>query len=199
MTGLTNGDTYTFTVTANTPEGNWVSAPSEGINVGVPATISGTPPQGTVGAPYNFTFTVTGAPAPTVVINPGTALPDGLTFDPKTATISGTPAPDSVGPAYVMITATNAVGSAQTTPTIIINPADSAEEPEPTPTPTPSTSPSPSATGSGSPPAGGSAAVASRPLASTGMPVGQLVGGSALLLVLGGSLLLLSRRRTTGR
>ena len=45
--------------------------------------------------------------------------------------------------------------------------------------------------------AGTPVAPSSRPLASTGMPVGQLVGGAALLLLVGGSLLLLSRSRRT--
>jgi hypothetical protein len=200
VTGLTNGESYRFTVTANTPEGDWVSAPSAQINVGIPASITGTPPSGTVGVPYRFTFTVAGVPTPTVTLNAGTPLPDGLVFDAATATISGTPAADAVGPAFVLITAVNAVGSAEATPTIVINPAESAEEPQPTPTPTTPTtsaSASPSVTGSGSPPPGGRAAVAARPLASTGMPVDRLLGGSALLLVLGGALVLLSRRRRT--
>jgi len=204
VTGLTNGDTYTFTVTANTPKGDWTSAPSERINVGIPATISGNPPQGTVGTPYHFSFTVAGVPTPTVILNPGTSLPDGLTFDAATATISGTPAADSVGPAFVLITATNAVGSAQVTPTIVINPAGPATDPEPTPTATSSTTPTTTTTspgpgaGSGAPPYG-SAAAAYPPLAATGMPVGQLIGGAAVLLVAGGVLLLFSRRcRTAG-
>jgi len=202
VTGLTNGDTYTFTVTANTPKGDWTSAPSERINVGIPATISGNPPQGTVGTPYHFSFTVAGVPTPTVILNPGTSLPDGLTFDAATATISGTPAADSVGPAFVLITATNAVGSAQVTPRIVINPAGPATDPEPTPTATSSTTPTTTTTspapgaGSGSPPYG-SAAAAYPPLAATGMPVGQLIGGAAVLLVAGGVLLLYSRRRRT--
>jgi len=112
-----------------------------------------------------------------------------------------------VGPAFVLITATNAVGSAQVTPTILINPAGPATDPEPTPTatstttptttPTKTTSPAPGA-GSGAPP-DGSAAAPYPPLAATGMPVGELIGGAAVLLVAGGVLLLFSRRcRTAG-
>ena len=196
-------------MTANTPKGDWTSAPSQRINVGIPATISGNPPSGTVGAPYHFSFTVTGAPTPTVTLNPGTSLPDGLTFDAATATISGTPAADSVGPAFVLITATNAVGSAQATPTDRHQPrwagdrpaADDTTTPTATSTTTPTDHHDPPTTtwsapgaGSGSPPSG-SAAAAYPPLAATGMPVGQLIGGAAVLLVAGGVLLLFSRRR----
>ena len=49
VTGLTNADAYSFTVTALSAGGN--SAPSLAsslINVGVPSVISGTPPNGTV-------------------------------------------------------------------------------------------------------------------------------------------------------
>ena len=107
-----------------------------------------------------------------------------------------------MGPAFVLITATNAVGSAQVTPTIVINPAGPATDPEPTPTATSTTTPTTTTTspapgaGSGSPPYG-SAAAAYPPLAATGMPVGQLIGGAAVLLVAGGVLLLFSRRRRT--
>ena len=68
VTGLTNGDTYTFTVTANTPEGNWTSAPSERINVGIPASISGNPPREPSGRRTTSRFTVAGVPAPTVTL-----------------------------------------------------------------------------------------------------------------------------------
>ncbi len=208
VTGLTNGDTYTFTVTAITPEGDWTSAPSQRITAGIPASITGTPPSGEVGKPYHFTFTVAGVPPPTVTLNSGTPLPDGLTFDPVTATISGTPAADAVGPAFVLITATNAVGSAQVTPTIIINPAGPATEleqtpattPTTTPTTTPATSPSPSS-GPAPPAASGGdyAAFTSQPLASTGMPADRFVGAAMVLIGLGSTLLLLLGRRRTSR
>jgi hypothetical protein len=49
-----------------------------------------TPPEGTVGTPYEFTIPADGEPAPTVVVSDGT-LPPGLVLDEETGTISGTP------------------------------------------------------------------------------------------------------------
>ena len=75
--------------------------------------------------------------------------------------------------AFVLITATNAVGSAQVAPRIVINPAGPSTDPEPTPTATSSTTPTTTTTspgpgaGSGAPPYG-SAAAAYPPLAATG-------------------------------
>lgn len=118
VTGLTDGDTYTVVVTAVSQDGTTASAPSQRITVGIPASITGNPPPGVVGKPYAFGFTVGGAPRPTVTLDPGTPLPAGLTFDPATATISGTPG--TPGSTFLFVTAGNAVGSAQTTPTLVI-------------------------------------------------------------------------------
>lgn len=118
LTGLTNGDTYTIVVTAVSQDGNTPSETSQRINVGIPATISGTPPPGAEGRPYAFSFTVGGAPTPAVTLNPGTPLPSGLSFDPATATISGVPI--APGSTFIFVTATNALGSAQATPTLDI-------------------------------------------------------------------------------
>jgi hypothetical protein len=201
VTELTNGDTYTFTVTANTAVGNWQSAPSQRINVGIPAGITGTPPPAEVGKPYQFRFTVTGAPPPAVRFdNDATPLPDGLSFDTSTATISGTPT--AAGSFFLAFYADNAVGSASNTPTLVVNPASALGSPPPT-TPAATT---PAATGppTGAPAAapiaassGSSARYASsgRALAATGMPVDRLVGSAVALVVLGGALLLLARRR----
>ena len=94
--------------------------------------------------------------------------------------------------------------AATTTQTLVddLSQLMSATEPEPTPTATSTTTPTTTTTspapgaGSGSPPYG-SAAAAYPPLAATGMPVGELIGGAAVLLVAGGVLLLFSRRRRT--
>jgi hypothetical protein len=49
-----------------------------------------TPPEGTVGTPYEFTVPADGEPSPTVVVSDGT-LPPGLVLDEETGTITGTP------------------------------------------------------------------------------------------------------------
>ena len=83
VTGLTNTDAYTFTVTALSAGGDSPpSAASDRINVGIPGSITGTPPEGTVGRTYAFTFTVGGVPVPKVALNQSTQLPDGLSFNP---------------------------------------------------------------------------------------------------------------------
>jgi Domain of unknown function DUF11 len=112
-TSLTNGDSYTFTVTANYQDGpGAASDPSDPVVVGVAPSISGTPPSGTAGTPYIFTFAVTGDPAPTVdpygpaqtsgggfpgpcgviisTSGPKLGLPPGLTLS-STGVLSGTP------------------------------------------------------------------------------------------------------------
>ena len=66
-----------------------------------------------VGAPFSFTVTTTGEPAPALSDN-SAALPSGVTFTDNgngTATIAGTPATGSGGTYPVTITATNSVGS----------------------------------------------------------------------------------------
>jgi hypothetical protein len=196
VTGLMNGKSYTFTVTANTPLGDWKSAMSPAINVGIPPTLTGTTPGGTlpagkVGEAYRFTFTVTGAPAPTVSFdNDATPLPDGLSFDAATATISGTPTtPTTSGPVWLSFTATNAVGAADNNPTLTINPASTLNNPDPTPTPTPM----PSSLSIPASPSSGP----SDSLAATGTHQPHALIGAAVLLVSTGTLFLLTRRRKT--
>jgi sugar lactone lactonase YvrE len=110
VTGLTNGDSYTFTVTAVTASGDGgTSAPSAQLNVGVPPSVTGTPPPAVVGQPYSYTFTLAGAPAPTVAVSAG-SLPDGLTLS-AAGVLSGTPTTE--GQRQVALTATNAIGSSE--------------------------------------------------------------------------------------
>lgn len=56
-----------------------------------PPHISGTPDAAEVGIAYTFTPTVTGGNPPFAFASVGHLLPDGLSFDPLTGTISGTP------------------------------------------------------------------------------------------------------------
>lgn len=69
-------------------------------------------PDGSIGVPYNQTLIASGGTAPyTYAVNSG-ALPDGLTLDPNTGTISGTPTTQA-GFNFVIITtdADNCTGS----------------------------------------------------------------------------------------
>ncbi|MCL2092443.1 MAG: putative Ig domain-containing protein [Micrococcales bacterium] len=106
---------YTVTVTAsNVVDGETqsdsvelvieVSEPDPGPVV--PVITLGAVPVGTVGAPYGFTVEAIGNPAPTFAVSEGT-LPPGLTLDPATGTIAGTPA--LPGQYTVTVTASNTV------------------------------------------------------------------------------------------
>lgn len=55
---------------------------------GVPTITSGSPPAGKVGAPYRFTVSASGVPAP---LFSATGLPAGLTIGAESGLISGTP------------------------------------------------------------------------------------------------------------
>ncbi|PPK68428.1 ExeM/NucH family extracellular endonuclease [Actinokineospora auranticolor] len=76
-----------------------------GLRPGVPAAISGTPPTGTVGAPYSHTFTLS---APAVVTVASGTLPAGL-FLSEDGVLSGTPT--EAGERTFTLRATNAYGS----------------------------------------------------------------------------------------
>ncbi|HEV3299290.1 MAG TPA: putative Ig domain-containing protein, partial [Planctomycetaceae bacterium] len=62
----------------------------------------------TVGTAGSFTLTATGFPTPTLSL--GGALPAGLTFDPSTGVISGTPSAGTVGGYSLMVAASNTLG-----------------------------------------------------------------------------------------
>lgn len=73
--------------------------------VAAPAITSGTPPAGTAGTHYSFTVTASGSPT-----FGATGLPPGLSINPATGVITGTPtAPGSYN---VTVTASNAGGAA---------------------------------------------------------------------------------------
>jgi len=76
-----------------------------------PAITSAASTTFSVGTPSSFTVTATGYPIPTWVISGW--LPEGVTFsdnEDSTVTLTGTPAPGSVGVYNLAITASNGVG-----------------------------------------------------------------------------------------
>ncbi|QIM15671.1 hypothetical protein G7067_03365 [Leucobacter insecticola] len=86
----------------------------------VAPSISGTPTAGTVGTAYSFDFTVTGTPAPTVILESGT-MPPGLTIN-AAGTISGTPT--TAGSYPFTVKAANGINpDATRTVTLVINTA----------------------------------------------------------------------------
>jgi len=57
-----------------------------------PAFFESTPPTpASVGAPYSYRFRATGVPAPAFSVEPGSALPPGITLDPVTGALAGSP------------------------------------------------------------------------------------------------------------
>ncbi|MEO8565534.1 MAG: putative Ig domain-containing protein [Betaproteobacteria bacterium] len=68
-----------------------------------PAIASAAPPAGTAGAPYVFTVSATGTPAPVLSV---AGLPLGLSFDARSGLISGTP--EAAGTSILTVMANNA-------------------------------------------------------------------------------------------
>jgi len=88
--------------------------PSENVH-SRPAFISGEAAAFAVGVRGRFTVTATGIPVPTITLA-GT-LPPGVAFVDNgdgTATLSGTPGPDSVGTSRLTFTAANGLGRGAT-------------------------------------------------------------------------------------
>jgi FG-GAP-like repeat/Putative Ig domain len=114
--GVTSGQTATITATS-------AKDPTASVQITVnpyPQIPFQTPASGSVGAPYSQTIALTGGTFPfqwSVYNGPvitgwkvGGAVPDGLTLNPGTGTISGTPT--SAGTWYFEATVTDAVGVA---------------------------------------------------------------------------------------
>ncbi len=128
--GLTNGDTYVFTVTATSADGTSPpSAPSGRLNVGVPPVIQSGPTDGVVGQAYSSRFVITGAPPPTVTQVSG-ELPPGLTLS-SAGTLVGTPT--LAGTYEFTVKAVNTVGISFGNGTVTIAPATPVGEPPPRP------------------------------------------------------------------
>jgi sugar lactone lactonase YvrE len=115
---LRNGDRYAFTVTADNLAGSGAASVPVKAKVGQPPLLAGVPPEGTVGTPYNFTFSYGGAPAPTVTLASGT-LPPGLTLGGNGPGIGGaggidvvlSGTPTTPGRYVFVLEAANGIGS----------------------------------------------------------------------------------------
>lgn len=126
-------DDNTITRPTNCPA---AGTPSESV---APTITSGTPTDATAGTPYSFPVTATGNPAPTY--SDGGTLPPGLTINPDTGVISGTPT--TPGTTTVTITVDNGTAPPDTETYVV---TVRAPAPTATPTPTPTASgPAPTA------------------------------------------------------
>jgi hypothetical protein len=120
--------TFTFTVTATNPAGT--ATVDDTITIAeIAPTISGDPGDGVTWQDYApFTFTVDGAPTPTVTVTDGD-LPTGLSMD-ETGKITGTPT--TAGTFAFTVTATNGVDPASSVAasiTITAHPEEVVESP----------------------------------------------------------------------
>jgi outer membrane protein assembly factor BamB len=83
-----------------------------------PVFTADSPPAGaTVGTSYSYTFTASGSPAPTFSVASG-ALPAGLSLNPATGVLSGTPT--TTGSFSFTVQAANGVSPAAVSPTLTI-------------------------------------------------------------------------------
>ncbi|MDG4780222.1 fibronectin type III domain-containing protein [Micromonospora sp. WMMD961] len=106
VTGLTGGATYTFRVAATNAAGTGPqSAASASVTVNPAPTLTfAPPPPGKAYDPYEYQFTVTGGTAPFAWSVSAGSLPAGLTLDPVTGLLSGTPTVSGTFPFTVRVT-----------------------------------------------------------------------------------------------
>ncbi|MEW1958759.1 cell wall-binding repeat-containing protein [Kineococcus sp. NPDC059986] len=99
---------------------------------GAAPVITSAPPVAVVLAtPYRHQFTATGTPTSTWSVTSGT-LPAGLTLDPVSGVLSGTPS--AIGTSVFTVTARNSAGSAAQTATLVVVGSSSAPSITPPPT-----------------------------------------------------------------
>ncbi|MEU7975103.1 fibronectin type III domain-containing protein [Micromonospora sp. NPDC049089] len=106
VTGLAAGATYTFRVAATNAGGTGPqSAPSGPVTVNAPPTLTfPPPPPGKAYEPYQYQLTVTGGTGPFTWSVSAGSLPAGLTLDPVTGLLSGTPTVSGTFPFTVRVT-----------------------------------------------------------------------------------------------
>jgi hypothetical protein len=119
----TAAGTYgSIVIGASNSQGSITSTPFTIVvasNSQAPVWVNQTPPLNTnVGAAYSYTFLANGIPTPTYSLVSGT-LPPGLTFNPTTGVLSGSPTTaGTYGP--IVIGASNSQGSITSTPFTIV-------------------------------------------------------------------------------
>ncbi len=137
----------TFEVAATNVHGSVTTAPIV-LTVGtVPVLTADSPSSDAVTAStYSYTFVATGYPAPIFSVTSG-SLPSGLTLDPGTGVLSGTPS--SAGLSTFVVTASNLLGAASTQQLVVDvttpAPASPSAPSSPSTPPVPSVAPSASA------------------------------------------------------
>ena len=196
---------YAITVTASNTIDGQTQSDSVQLTIQVnklagldepPVITPGTAPAGKVGVAYTFTVQATGKPAPTFAVTGGD-LPAGLTLDPVTGTVSGTPT--EAGEYAFTVTASNTVdGQARSDSarfTIRVDRAGGTPTPDPTSTPSGGPTSTPSDSPSGTPSAAPGDTPARLPLTGAGATVTiAVLAGMALLL---GLVAVGVRRRTS--
>ena len=121
--GPGTGGTYPVTFTASNGVGsNAVQSFSFTVNQ-APALTSANTTTFTVGTSGMFTVTASGFPSPSLALTSGT-LPSGVTFNPASGMLSGTPGNNTYGTYALVFTASNGVGSnAVQSFSLIVNPS----------------------------------------------------------------------------
>ena len=114
LTGLSSGTTYYYKLCARSVAGAGCGVVRTFTTqaAGFPYFVDDTPTSSipTTGS-YSYTFTAAGSPAPTLSLFSG-SLPPGMTFDPVTGVLTGTP---TTGGTYnFVLRASNSVGNADT-------------------------------------------------------------------------------------